>query len=138
MTNWLCVITRENFDKLLDHKTWGVKEHYKSKWEESKVGDKIIFYIMREVSLAGIFEVSKAPFKEGKRIFVGNTYPFRMGVKDVFIPKKPIEFSPKLRNKLEFIKNKKNWVGHIRRAMNRIPEKDFQLLEKEMKGSSKL
>ena len=133
--NWICIVNRANFEIILKHKIWGVSEKFRYRLNNTKVGDNLIFYITKEKVLAGIFNVSKAPYKETKKIFEGGTYPFRIGVEKAFMPNKPISFSKELRANVTFIKNKRKWQLHFYRAMVSISDQDFQILEKAMKKS---
>ena len=126
--NWICVINRENFGRLQKHKVWGVKERYKKLLERAEVGDFLVFYIIGEQVLGGIFTVIKSPFKESKKIFPDNIYPRRLGIKAVLLPKIPVPFSKELRNKVAFIKNKQMWSGSLRKPMKPISNRDFEII----------
>ncbi len=89
---------------------------------------------MKESRIVGEYEVVSDVFKDSKRIFktppgMGNeSFPYRIKLKPINVFKRPVEFKP-LIPKLNFIKNKKKWSGHLMgKAMRQIPEEDYKLI----------
>ena len=128
----MCVINRVNFDRVVKHNTWGVAEHFKRNLQRTEVSDFLLFYIYGEQVIGGAFEVKKGPYRDSRTIFVGGSYPHRVGISPVLLPKEPLPFSPDLRAKLRFITNKVKWAGHLRQAMRNIPKEDYELLIKNL------
>ncbi len=146
MSYWICITTRENWEIIKKEKIWGVPERHKNTIRKVKPGDKLIFYLRQErvdkevlpSAIAGIMEASSEVFLDRKRIFKGSPrdskeiFPYRVKLKEVKIPERPVEFKP-LIPKLKFIKNKSKWAGHLMgKAMREIPEEDYKLIEKAL------
>ncbi len=136
--NWICVINRENYENVLKHKIWGVNERNKNSIERVQIGDNLIFYIIKERVLGGIFRVSKRHFRSLKKIFGGGIYPFRVGIEEVFIPKGSIPFVElgwKLRKRIKFIPDHDRWASIFRRTLISISDEDFQILSNIIKNA---
>ena len=129
---WICSVNRQNFDKVVQHNVWGVKDHFKGNLQKTEEGDHLLFYIYRGQTIGGEFQVKKGPYRDSKVIFSGGSFPNRVGIAPVILPKKPLPFSPELRAKLQFITNKAHWSGHLRQAMRTIPEADYKLIIAEL------
>ena len=59
-------------------------------------------------------------------------FEYRVKVEPVLLPKEPIDFTP-LVERLSFIKNKQRWSAPFRRAMFKISEEDYKVIEEEVK-----
>ena len=133
MTNyWICSVNRQNFDKVVQHNVWGVAERFKGNLQRAEKGDYLLFYIYGEQTIGGAFQVKKAPYRDSKAIFSGGSYPYRVGISPIILPKKSLPFSPELRSKLQFITNKAKWSGHLRQAMRTISVADYELIVKNL------
>jgi predicted RNA-binding protein len=138
MTYWLCILTRDNWEKVQQYKTWGVAERHRNTIAQVDPGDHFLFYVVSEKrnnarlesAVVGRAEAASAVYKDTKKIFSSKkreVYPLRINLTTVEsfpeIPFKPLIFE------LEFIKNKKRWSGHLQgKAMRVIPERDFNTL----------
>lgn len=142
MNHWLCVTNEENWNVVKENKIWGVSARHKNILNMTKIDDFLIFYDREEKidnqifpsRISGIFRAASMPFIDKKKIFspvlTEDVFPYRVKIDPIII--KEIEFKP-LIPKLTFIKNKKNWWGHIQgRAMRTIPESDFELIKNTM------
>lgn len=142
MTRWLAISNRENSDISIKKNIWGVPKRAVNTITRVKPGDTILMYVSQKIvnkevfpsAITGEFEVASEVYEDSSRIFItpvklGNElFPLRVKLKPIKIFKEPIEFKP-LVPKLQFITNKKMWVGHIRgQAMREIPEEDYQLI----------
>lgn len=133
---WLCVTDQENWQVIRDKLVWGVSDRYKAVIKQVKVGDMLVFYV-KPKRICGIFEVASKPYTSAERIFKSGglsgreTFPHRIRLKPILVSKECLSFEP-LIPKLEFIKNKEQWTGHLRRAMVPISERDFELIRKEL------
>jgi predicted RNA-binding protein len=127
---WLCITNRENWEIVKKRKIWGVPRRRRATIENAEPADFLVFYIMHK-KIGGIFEVVSKAFKSEKEVFKpikGEIFPYRVKIKAVVIPRKPINFRG-LIPKLTFIKNKKMWTGYLRAAMRTIPKSDFRTIE---------
>ncbi|WP_456321128.1 EVE domain-containing protein [Palaeococcus sp. (in: euryarchaeotes)] len=140
MAYWLCITNRDNWEVVKKKNVWGVPKRHRNTIAKVKPGDKLVFYVKQErkdkqilePKIVGIFEVVSEPFTDSSKIFKSpphsnETYPLRVKIKPVKFGE--VEFKP-LIPKLKFITNKKRWSGHLMgRAMRRIPEDDYKLIE---------
>jgi predicted RNA-binding protein len=132
MNYWLCVTNEENWKVVEERKVWGVPEGSRRLIEGVKPSDLLVFYV-RPQRIMGIFKVASEPFESDERVFSWGefgreeTFPYRVKLKPVIIAKEPLQFK-ELIPMLKFIKNKKMWTGHLRRAMRIIPKEDYDLI----------
>ena len=117
----------------------GVSERFKNIIQKVRQEDKLVFYVMQTRKnseiipsrIAGTFEAVSEPFKDSAKIFkkykTESTFPYRVKIKPLRIFDELIEFK-KLVPKLGFIKNKRYWVGSLRRAMILVSEKDYRIM----------
>ena len=129
--HWICVTNKENWEVIKNRHVWGVTDRNQNMLAKTKVGDLLVFYVISK-QVGGIFRVETEPIRDSKKVFKGGSFPNRIKISQILVPKSPVEFSEKLRANLEFIKNKQRWSAHFRRAMLPISKKDFQLIEKEL------
>jgi predicted RNA-binding protein len=142
MAFWLCITNEENWEVIRSKNVWGVSERHRNTISKVKKGDRLLIYLkqerkeerVEETRIVAEYEVSSEVFRDSSRIFkspkgMGNeTFPLRIKMTAVEIFKAPVEFKP-LIPKLEFIKNKKKWTGHLMgKAMKEISEKDYRLI----------
>lgn len=143
MTYWLCITNRKNWEVIKTKNIWGVSRRHKNTIKRVKPGDRLVFYVkqerinkeLKEGEIVGIFEVISNPYEDSTKLFspptgLHETYPLRVKIRPVKLGN--VEFKA-LIPKLQFIKNKKRWSGHIMgRAMREIPEADYKLIEKSL------
>ncbi|MBB6402672.1 putative RNA-binding protein [Methanococcus maripaludis] len=141
LTNYfMCITDEENWNVVKDKKVWGVSEMYKNTIAKVEKGDMLLIYEMgkngkepKPQYVRGLYEVTSEVKTDNKRIFgihpdrPNETYPLRLKLKEIEVFESPILFKP-LVEKLEFIKNKKQWSGSLRRAMVPLSEKDFNTI----------
>ncbi|MEM2189951.1 MAG: EVE domain-containing protein [Archaeoglobaceae archaeon] len=139
MAFWLCITTEENWEIIKNKNIWGVPERHKNTISKVKNGDRLLIYLkqerkddeIKEPRIVAEFEATSEVFKDSSRIFkspkgMGNEiFPLRIKIKPVEIFIEPIDFKS-LIPKLDLIKNKKKWTGHLMgKAMREISEKDY-------------
>lgn len=142
MTFWLCITTEENWEVIKSKNIWGVPERHKNTIAKVKKGDRLLLYLkqerkedkVEEPRIVAEYEAISEVFRDSSKLFrppkgMGNeTFPLRIKIRPVEIFKIPVEFKP-LIPKLEFIKNKKKWTGHLMgKAMREIGERDYKLI----------
>lgn len=139
---WLCITNEDNWKVIKERKIWGITEsafkRNRKHLESVKPDDLLIFYV-KPKRIAGLFESTSSIFESHERLFssVGfapdETFPYRLKLKPLIIPEKPIEFIP-LVPKMAFIKKKKMWQSSIYgRAMIKIPKNDYKIIEEELR-----
>lgn len=143
MTRWLAISNRENSDITIGKQIWGVPKRNANQIGKSQIGDTLLVYVGQQMidkettlppAITGCFEITSEVFEDSKRIFTAppklgdEIFPLRIKLKTIEIFDPPVEFKP-LIPRLTFIKNKKQWSGHIRgQAMRTIPEEDYDLI----------
>jgi predicted RNA-binding protein len=143
---WLCITNEDNWKVAKERKIWGITKRAlgrNRKLSESvKPGDLLIFYV-KPKRIAGLFASTSNIFESYERLFssVGfdadETFPYRLKLKPLIIPEKPIEFTP-IVPKMTFIKKKKMWQSSIYgRAMIKIPKNDYKIIREEFKKALK-
>jgi len=142
MAYWLCITTEENWNVIKQKNVWGVQEKHRNTIAKVKPGDKCLIYVMSTKKddelipprIMAAYEVTSEVFVDRSRIFKPSarnkieTFPLRIKLKSIKIFENPVDFKS-LIPELRFIKNKKNWTGHIQgKAMREIPEEDYELI----------
>jgi predicted RNA-binding protein len=140
---WLAISNRENWEILKKNHIWGVSHRNHKAISKVNIGDLILIYVSSEykdkklfspVVITGSYESVSSVYEDTNKIFSPpernpeEVFPFRIKLKPVNIFKELVEFKP-LIPKLNFIKNKRMWNGHIRgKGIREIPEEDYNLI----------
>ena len=136
MAYWICVVNDENWAIVKSQHVWGVSKRWRNVISYVRRGDLLAFYVIPK-RIGGIFEVVSDPYYDDSQIFYPvkireERFPYRVRVKPILVLKEPIDFTP-LVPKLSFIKNKQYWSAPFRRAMFRIIEEDFKIIEEYLR-----
>jgi len=143
MNYWLCITNEENWNVVNEMNIWGASERGRNQLNRVEIGDILILYLKQEKvndeirtsRISGIFKVVTKPFWDDKRIFTyrfkDETFPYRVRLEPMIIPKEPIEFKPLVQS-LNFITNKKKWSAFLQTAMRTIPKGDFERIRKRI------
>jgi len=129
---WLCVTNDKNWKIIKQKKIWGVPKRSKSRIEQVKEGDYLIFYVIPG-KVSGVFRAVSGPFESNEKIFSWadygrpETFPYRVKVEPFILPKKPLEFREVI-PKLGFIQNKVRWSAYLRTAMRPISKQDYDTI----------
>ena len=131
MTNWLCVVTPENYEIVAKKKIWGVEDRHRKTMEKVKKGEKLAFYIVGEKKIKDIYEATSEPYREEKQIFKNGTYPNRIKIKK--IKEGEIEID-KIRDKMQIFKTRgKYWaLALMGKAMIELDKNDWKQIEKNL------
>ena len=143
MTNWLCILNRENFETVKNKLVWGVSERHKKNLLKAKPKDLCAFYLItdgfedrkKDSGIGGIFEVVSQPYLDRSEIFPSmrsseDVYPYRIHLKHLKTFQPELPFKP-LIPELKFITNKEHYSGHIMgRGMREMPESDMKSILK--------
>lgn len=137
MNYWISIVNSENWKIIKNKNIWGVSKRNEKIISQVKERDKIIFYIIKEKVIAGIYEVVSDIYEDHNILFEPTwdskeVFPYRIKLKPIKIAKEPLQIKS-LISDLEFIQNKEYWGSHFfGKAMKKIPKQDFFLLSKIM------
>jgi predicted RNA-binding protein len=122
---------QQNWDVIKERLLWGVSERNRETLETVEIGDTMVFYI-RPVRIGGIFKAASEPFVSDEMVFPwrgpseGETFPHRIRIRPVVVPREPLSFRP-LIPMMSFITRKRAWGGYLEgRAMRPIPSQDYE------------
>lgn len=139
MNYWICIVNRKNWEIIKEKNIWGVSERNKNIILKIKIGDKIVFYIIKEMVFAGIFEAKSETYIDQKILFepIKKTkvelFPYRIQIAPIKIVGEPNKIKSIITD-LEFIKNKRRWSGHFfGKAMINLLQNDYLLLNRIMR-----
>ena len=105
MNRWLWSVTEENWDVTRDYSVWAVKDEHRTK--QIKMGDHIVFYVMKTGLFRGIYQVTSRWYKSDKLIWLEEAdsgekiYEYECKLRPVLI--KDVIFNS-ISSKLEFSK----------------------------------
>ena len=130
---WLCVSDEMNWNAVKTSGLWGVSERNRALLERTRINDILVFYV-KPCRISGIFKIVSEPFSSQEKVFCPRKYfgeetsfPNRVKVEPLCLPKVTVDFE-ELVPRLSFVKNKTEWRAFVRRAMQSIPEHDYQVI----------
>ena len=145
MAHWLAISNRENSKVVTEKNIWGVSKRHINTINRAKPGDTLTVYVGQEYidkdttlppALTGTYTIESDVFENSEKIFKSppkpgdEIFPYRIRLRPLRRYDPEINFK-NLISHLEFIKNKKQWSGHIRgQAMRTIPDNDYELITK--------
>ena len=148
MTYWIVVGSADNFDLAIKRgfDLFGFKSTRRRQTGEMAPGDKLVFYLTGVKQFGGIARVTSESFEDHKKIFTSykkpnEDYPFRVKTKAEIVLDEHQRLSvPDYVPRLEFTKKgqTKSWALFFQGNLHKISERDYKLLEKDMKGAKKL
>lgn len=135
MLNWLGVTNKENWEIIKQKNVWGVSFTLKETISKVKKEEKLVIYIIRDISaFGGVFQIISEPYSNPKIRWKTGSYPILIDIKPLAIAK---DFIPirELIPKLSFIKNKQKYTTYFwGRGMRRmIPDEDIEFLMRILK-----
>ena len=140
MPYWILLTNEANWKVIKKKNIWGLPKARKDMIQRVKEGDEAFMYLMQEVRkegtipsrIVGLFEVISDPYTSSERIFTDRSYPNRVNLSPkIVLERNYLEFKG-LIPRLEFIKNKTYWSGHLRSGLAKIPKEDYELLKSEL------
>jgi len=140
MNHWMVVTSPENFRHDREHlnfKYQGLPNRFRKQVQRMKIGDRVIYYIMKLQKFGAIATITGEYFHDEKnRIWtdVDEIWPARaLSKPDIVLDDDELIDAKKLVPDLSFIKNKEFWGTYFQGSIKTIPEEDFRLIESEMK-----
>lgn len=145
MQYWMAITNEDNWQVIKEKKKWGVSKSYLNPISRTEIGDMLLTYCIEEIRketkipsrVTASYKIISKPEKENTAIFKNpykrkEIFPWRINLELIEISDPPVEFKPLIKE-LKFIKNKKMWTGHIRKAMRTIPKEDYETILRNFK-----
>ncbi len=141
MNYWMLVGTPENWEIMAKNsfKLCAMKSRRKNFAERVKVGDKVVFYLTKVQSFAGVAEFASTFTEDHTKLFVsekpGEDYPWRFKIKqEVMLKKEESIRAETLKDKLKYLKKwpEKYWKLGFQGNVHEIPKEDYETLSKAM------
>lgn len=140
---WLLVSTPENFEisRKRGFDLAAMKSRHEKKAQRVKPGDRVVFYLTREMAIGGIAEVKSGYFTSEEPIWrsekPGETFPFRFQITpELVLP--PGDFLPVADwvDELSYVRKwpAEHWRLAFQGNVHEIPEEDFQTIERKLKA----
>lgn len=106
-----------------------------SRWktmQRVRLGDYLLCYLMGIGRFVGVLEVVKAPYKDSTRIWKGDVYPCRLGVKQVemLTPETAVPILD-LKDRLSIFGPEKKpnaWKGYVRASLSKWTDTDGEIV----------
>ena len=148
--HWIVVGTAENFRiaRGRHFDMFGFKSTRRREAGEMEPGDKLVFYLVGVMKMAGTAEVTSDSFEDHTPVFKsekkpGEDYPWRVHTKPLLVLDEEDwldarEIGPRLRYTQKWIGggNLKNLGLAFQGNLHLIPQEDFELIEREMKAAA--
>jgi len=126
---WFCTITAENWEKVKEHRIWGVPDTPKSrsKFRLIKPGDFLVFYLKSPTrAIIGTSSVASEVFIErSKSPWTDREYPHRVHLSEVRELSNPIPFSA-IEGRLSKIRSGGSLFGN---SIISLTEQDREIIE---------
>lgn len=157
MTYWMLVGTPENWEIISKNgfNLCAMKARRKNYATQVKLGDKVVFYLTKVQSFAGIAEFTSTVIENHSKLFVsekkgrrpgvaslrvrdnsasatgpeGEDYPWRFKIKpEVVLPKEKAVLAQNLKDKLEYVKKwpPAHWKLAFQGNVHIIPKEDYE------------
>lgn len=126
---WIFVTNEENYIIIKNKEIYGFNERTKRDIEKLKTGDFVIIYIKGKF-LGGSFEIVSLDEKNRNEL---KDYPYKIKLRQKFVPNKKTEFKKELINKISIFKNKKRWGTILMgKSTKEITKKDYNYLKEAL------
>lgn len=119
MTYYFCAVKAGNWDIILKKNIYFLNFHWETKMNDLQLGDKLIFYLIKDGSLTATYEVISKPKHEPEEIVVK--------IKPVTILSSFYDFK-QLIGKLEMIKKSKCWGTYVQVPLRKLSKNDEDTL----------
>ena len=139
---WMVVQTRENFEISRDMglTVYGLRRRHRRRAERMVPEDKMLFYISGIRKWGAVATVKSRYFKDDSEVWVpvprGEKFPYRVRLKpDMLLDEEDYVDGLQLGPRLEYVKRwaPEDWHLAFFETLHLIPQRDFRLIEGEMK-----
>lgn len=145
MSRWIVVSGEANFEKTrsLGFELQGFKTRQRRKAERMAAGDKLVWYITKEMAFAGFATITgpffedHEPIWEGKK--EGEDYPWRVPIRaELVLERDRWVDAQGVARRMEYVAKwpPEHWRLAFQGNLHEIPESDFQLLRQELERAS--
>lgn len=139
---WMVVQTHENYriSRDLGLTVHGLRRRHRRRAERMRPDDKLLYYISDLRKWSAIATVKSRYFKDEKELWNpvprGERFPFRLKLEpDIVLQEESYLDGLQLGPRLEYVKrwHPESWYLAFFETLHLIPQRDFRLLEGEMK-----
>lgn len=142
---WIAVSGEANFDKTgeLGFELQGFKSRQRRKAERMAEGDKLVWYITKEMVFAGYATITgpyfedHEPIWEGKK--AGEDYPWRVPIrKELVLDREAWVDVEGIARRMEYVSKwpAEHWRLAFQGNLHEIPESDFNLIKEALEQAS--
>lgn len=145
MANWIAVSGDENFERTraLNFELQGFKTRQRRKAERMRPGDKLVWYITKEMVFAGYATITgeyfedHEPIWEGKK--AGENYPWRVPIRpELVLDRKDWIDVEGLARQMTYVSKwpPEHWRLAFQGNLHEIPDEDFDLIRKALEEAA--
>jgi predicted RNA-binding protein len=143
---WMIVSSLDNFRKTAERgfTVQGIKSRHRRRAELMKPGDRLLFYVTGRMVFTASCTVISPMFEEHTHVWRSSRrdedYPWRVRIKPVLVLEES-EWLPakELAYRLEYVRKwpPEHWTLAFQGHMHQLPQKDFKLIEDEIKRTER-
>jgi hypothetical protein len=141
----MLVSSPDNFRRTLEHgfTVQGIKSRHRRRAEAMRSGDRLLFYVTGRMGFAATCTLTSGMFEERTHIWRSarreEDYPWRVGIRADHVLDDPDWVSAKdLAYRLEYVRKwpPEHWTLALQGHLHQLPQKDFKLIEDEIKRTA--
>lgn len=130
---WFCITTPSNWEKVKEHRVWGVEDRYEITMRRLTLDDHLVFYVTSPAkAIGGIYKVASTWYHDDKPLGWNKLYPYRVKIRPLIVPTVPVPLDEKLMEDLLFItdKSKRGRAVFFFPSMVLISDEDYRTIIK--------
>lgn len=144
-SNWIAVSGEENFEKTkeLKFELQGFKTRQRRKAERMQAGDRLIWYITKEMVFAGYATIMGECFEDHEPIWqgkkAGEDYPWRVPIKPELVLERDKWVDVEgVARKMTYVSKwpPEHWRLAFQGNLHEIPDEDFELIRKALEEAA--
>ena len=139
---WMLVSSPENFRRTAEHgfTVQGIKSRHRKRAEAMRPGDRLLYYVTGRMGFAATCTLTSGMFEERNHIWKSarreEDYPWRVRIRrDQVLDEQDWVPAKELAYRLEYVRKwpPEHWTLALQGHLHQLPQKDFKLIEDEMK-----
>jgi EVE domain len=139
---WMLVTSPENFRRTAEHgfTIQGIKSRHRKRAETMRPGDRLLYYVTGRMGFAATCTLTSGMFEERIHIWKSarreEDYPWRVRIRrDQVLEEQDWVPAKELAYRLEYVRKwpPEHWTLAFQGHLHQLPQKDFKLIEDEMK-----